>query len=721
MQRIVWILVCACLVTAQTKRPRIGLALEGGAALGFAHVGVLEWMEENRIPIDAIAGTSMGGLIGGLYASGLSPAQIREVAKTAEWDKLLGGESSFRDLAYRRKEDKIAFPNRLDLGLRRDGLLLPAAFNDGHAIGILLSRLLVAYPALKSFDELPTPFRCVAADLVSGRAKVFDSGNLGEALRSTMSIPALFAPVRTEKEAFVDGGLLDNLPVDVARAMNVDIVIAVHLSKGPFDPKQIGSIVSIMSRSVSVVIGAAEMRTIERADVVLVADLEKYTTTDYAKSDAIAEVGRQAAAAKANLLKRFAVSEEEFATLRDARTRKTRRPSKQYEFVRVSGAGEGIDETITRDIEGMLRDGRAPEELEREFAKIVGLGRIASLQYRRAEEGGRTGLDVKLSLRATAPVIVNPAIEVNGADTSNSRFSVGSRITWLDPWKFRSEVRTDISFGSRMGISTELYKPFRAGGKLFYAPRAFAGSDIFDIYADKNAVAEYRLRQQGVGADVGWTINRFAELRAGYTFGWLRAKQRIGLPVFPTLSARRETAALRFNFEGQDDNVVPRRGLRFQARAEHYPRGTAALTGYSLGEVGGVYLHAVSKQSSILSGFSAGSTVGPVQATLLTFNIAGPQRLGAYGVNEILTKRYALATFGGIYEFDSEGSLFGSKFFLAGYAQGGQYSDIGGDPRWPVSFTGVALAKTFAGPVFLGGSVGDRGRSRWFFGIGRLF
>ena len=172
---------CALVLGAQApnlkKRTRIGLAIEGGAALGFAHIGVLEWLEANRIPVDMLAGTSMGGLIGALYSAGYTPKEIRAIASDTDWQMLVGEDISFRDLSYRRKEDRIAFPNRLELGLK-GGLNLPAGFNDGHQIGLMLSRLTLGYPSLKSFDELPTPFRCVSVDLVSGAGKVWDSGLL---------------------------------------------------------------------------------------------------------------------------------------------------------------------------------------------------------------------------------------------------------------------------------------------------------------------------------------------------------------------------------------------------------------------------------------------------------------------------------------------------------------------------------------------------------------
>lgn len=714
MKCLLALLCLAATLTGQQKRPRIALVLEGGAALGFAHIGVLEWLEANRIPIDMIAGTSMGGLIGGLYSAGYSPAEIRKIASEADWPALIGGETNFRDLAYRRKEDRLAFPARIELGLSK-GLQLPAGFNEGHQIGLLLSRLTLGYPALKSFDEMPTPFRCVSADLVSGKTKVWSGGLLNEALRSTMSIPALFSPVRKDGGIYVDGGLLDNLPVDVAKQMGADLVIAVHLSKGPVDPKLIGSLVEVMGRSVSVVIGASEMRSITMADVVLVAELAKYSTTDYTKNAEIVEVGKQAAERKANVLRRFALDAGDYADFqmrRDARIRRI--PSEVPKFVSVIGGDPDTNESIRERLAALP----GKKMFESELTKIVGLGRFASLGYQQAIRDGKAGLEVTATPKPGGPVFMTPAVEINGVDSTDTRFSLGARITWIDLWGFRSELRSDVWFGSRFGASGEIYKPFTPNSRFFIAPRVFVDTNPFDLYLQMNPVSSYRLRRQGAAMDTGMSINRFSEIRLGYQLNWYKANQRIGPPIpeLATLGFRRDAVAIRYSYEGQDDAIVARRGLRVGARGEYYP-----AFGYSLGEINSVYFQPVSKQNSLVTGFSGGAVVGPLSSNLLTFTLGGPQRLGAYGINETLARNYALATVGVLHEVRGQQSLMGSKMFLTGFVQGARTYDHFRDLRYPVNATGAVVLRTLFGPMFLGGSVGDRGHRKWFFGVGRLF
>src|SRR5207245_5493300 len=200
-------------------RPKIGVALEGGGAMGLAHIGVLKWFEEHHIPVDYVAGTSMGGLVGGFYATGMSPDELKTLIDGMDWKKILGDRTPYDDLAFRRKEDQRAYPNSLIFGLR-EGLSLPAGLNAGHQIGLIIYRMTLPYDQVPSFDALPIPFRCVATDLVSGKSYVFKDGSLAMALRSTMSIPGAFSPVHDGKAVFVDGGLLDNLPTDFVPYMD---------------------------------------------------------------------------------------------------------------------------------------------------------------------------------------------------------------------------------------------------------------------------------------------------------------------------------------------------------------------------------------------------------------------------------------------------------------------------------------------------------------------
>src|SRR5260370_24302373 len=245
----------------QEKRPRakIGVALEGGGALGLAHIGVLQWFEDHHIPIDYIAGTSMGGLVGGLYATGKTPKELQEIVEQQNWDIIIGGQTPYEDLSFGRKEDERDYPTFIQIGLKK-GLSLPAGLNAGHQISLLIDRETLPYANLKSFDDLPTPYRCVATDLVSGKEVIFKDGSLPQAMRATISIPGLFNPVRRDNQLLIDGGLVGNLPTDVVRSMCAEVVSAVHLEVAPAKPAEIQSLFTVLGRSVDVVVREHEIR-----------------------------------------------------------------------------------------------------------------------------------------------------------------------------------------------------------------------------------------------------------------------------------------------------------------------------------------------------------------------------------------------------------------------------------------------------------------------------
>ena len=214
------------------KRLTVGVALEGGGALGLAHIGVLKWFEQHHIPIDYVAGNSMGALVGGLYATGKSPDELERLVKGMDWPFLLGGETPYQDLSFRRKEDARAAQNDLVIGFKH-GMTLPSGLSAGHQISLFIDRETLAYSSVKSFDDLPIPFRCVSTELISGKPHVFDNGPIGLAMRSSMSLPAIFSPVHDGDSMYVDGALVDNLPTDLVRQMGPDVVIAIHLQVSP--------------------------------------------------------------------------------------------------------------------------------------------------------------------------------------------------------------------------------------------------------------------------------------------------------------------------------------------------------------------------------------------------------------------------------------------------------------------------------------------------------
>ena len=384
------------------KRLKIGVALEGGGALGLAHIGVLQSLEDQHIPIDYLAGTSMGGLVGGLYALGKSPKQLEEIVSKQNWDFIIAGQEDFSDLSYRRKEDARAYPNMLQMGLKK-GLSLPSGLNSGQGVSSLIDEETLAYAHSGSFDDFPIPFRCVATNLVTAQPKVFDHGSIAVALRSTMSIPGVFAPVREGNDVYVDGGLLGNLPTDVVRKMGADIVIAVHLEITPVNPDQLQSLFSVLGQSIEAVIHANELRGMSGADLMISVELKDFTAMEYNKAQVITARGKAAADAKSRVLAPYALNDADWQAYLAQRKAREKVNVPVPTFLEVRGVTAEAAKELQAYLQPLVGKPVDPAETDSVLDRLTGTGRYNSADYWLAEENGRTGLIVNMHEKSYAP------------------------------------------------------------------------------------------------------------------------------------------------------------------------------------------------------------------------------------------------------------------------------------------------------------------------------
>ncbi len=453
---------------AAGNKPKLGLVLEGGGALGLAHIGVIQWLEEHRIPVSYVAGTSMGGLVGGVYATGRSPAEVRDLVGSIDWNAVLRGQVPFKNLDFRRKQDAVVYPGSIEFGLKK-GVQFPEGFNTGQEVQFILDRVALPYSTIENFNQLPIPFACVATDLVSGKKFVFRSGSFATALRSTMSLPGFFSPVHVDGHVFADGGLLDNLPVDVAKQMGADVTLAVYLETQPMSANESLSSFGVLGKSISVMIAANEVHSMEMADVLITVPLDKFNTMDYSQANALIKAGYDAAQSKAAVLSRFSVDEanwNQYLIERAARRRQTPKP----EFIEVAGTDSRSAEAIRKDFQPAVNQPINNEQIQNTILDIQGEGRYASLNYSIVDKHDTPGLLVTAEEKTYAPPIVRPQITLDGSQYNNVLFSIGGRITFLNVGSYGSELRNDVIFGSEYGLRTEYYHPVRVGSNWFVSP-----------------------------------------------------------------------------------------------------------------------------------------------------------------------------------------------------------------------------------------------------------
>ena len=573
----------------QQQRAKIGVALEGGGALGLAHIGVLQWFEDHHIPVDYIAGTSMGGLVAGLYATGKTPQQLANLVNAQNWDIIIGGKTPYEDLSYRRREDQRTFQNPIVVGLKH-GLTLPAGLNAGQQISMLIDHETLPYSQSESFDDLPTPFRCVATELVSGKEEVFSRGSLQQALRATMSIPGVFSPVRDGEKIYVDGGLVGNLPTHVVRKMGADIVIAVHLDVAPANPKDIQSLFSVLGRSVDVVVHENELRGLAAADLIVNVNLHDYNSLDYNKSKTIIGLGTKAADEKQRILTPYSLDDAAWRDYLRAKKDRERHTIPTPQFVKVDGTNPQTARQLENFLQAVVGKPIDEDKLEKLLTRLTGIGKFDAADYRLATKDGQSGLLITVHEKPYAPPFLNLGFSIDGSESDDVTFTQLARLTFMHVAGYRSEWRTDLQFGNTYGVESELYRPFNATTKWFFAPRGDATDTALKIFHKGNPLADYRILRADIGMDIGYTLSRFTEIRVGYEVGDYDAKLRLGTPEFFSHAGRLGDTRLHFLTDHRDDPVVPHRANGafplMQARADYFLPVQSAASVFVVGEGG---------------------------------------------------------------------------------------------------------------------------------------
>jgi NTE family protein len=705
-----------------TGRQRIGLVFEGGGALGFAHIGVIQWMEEHHVPVDYVAGTSMGGLVGGLYASGLGPDEIKEFVKQIDWPTVLSGQVSFQSLSYRRKEDKLAFPNRLEFGLKH-GFSLPSGLNTGAAVGLLFDRTMLPYWDLKSFNDLPIPFRCVATEIATGQPHVFEDGSLAQALRATMSIPGVFSPVRHDNEIYSDGGAVDNLPVDVARSMGAQIVISSYLNVGPPDPATLTSLTGVAGRNISIMVAANEVNSLKNSDIVVSSDVSKFGALEFSRSEEIIPIGYKAAQLMAPELEKYALNDADWAVYVAQRQSRRRTQVPVPQFVEVYGI-TGMQQTdIAARFKKFINKPVDTTNIEKSIADLQGTGLYSTINYNIVERNNQQGLLIRPRNKAYGPPFMNFGLTILANDSNNVQLGIGLRATLYNLVGPGSELRLDGGVGQPAGLAAELFKPLKTGSRAFVAPHAYLIHQVNPYFVGTEQTEQYKEKRNGLGADLGFFFNARTELRVGEDFQWFSERRTIG----GTAAAQDFTltpfvSKVRFQYLGQNDMMVPTRGTFMSTTYNYYTSRPNDSGGFS--QMTGRIEHFIPIHSKNVLSFAAqgGSSFGADGLGQAGLTLGGPLRLSAYARNELLGSDYFLGQVGYLQRIAQLNPVFADSIYAGGlYEIGKMYGGNAQTPSLPNDVTAVVVIKSFFGPVFGGLSIGDSDHFKWYFGLGRVF
>ena len=545
-----------------TKRPRIGLVLGGGGARGAAHVGVLRVLEELRIPIDCVAGTSMGSVVGGLYASGMDANEIEREIRAVDWDDLFLDDPARKDRSFRRKRDDDLYTVKAKIGVHEGRIKMPLAFIRGQKFDLMLNRLTLPVVEIDDFDRLPVPYRAVATDLETGREVVLAKGNLARAIRASLAVPAAFDPVDIDGRLLVDGGLSDNVPVKVARSMCADVLIVVDVGAGLYKREQINNALDVTAQLTNFLFTLntePQLRTLGPNDVLIRPSLGNLSGVDFARTAETIPIGERAARESIGALRKYSVGNDEYERYLAVRKR-ARSGLPEIDFVRTENHSRLGDALIARRISAQVGEPLDVDGIERDIGRIYGLENFQSVRYDVVNEDGRNGLVIRTQEKAWGPGYLQFGMISSNNLQGDSAFNLGGTFTQTGINSFNGEWRTGVQLGGEPGVFTEIYQPLDSLSRYFASGKVGYRNSAVSTFNDRGEkLTELRLTETLAELGAGREVGTWGEGKVGYRLASGEGEVMTGTPA-PDFDVARGEVFARLSLDTLDSLYFPRRG-----------------------------------------------------------------------------------------------------------------------------------------------------------------
>ena len=705
------------------RRPRIGLVLGGGGARGAAHIGVLQELERMHVPIDAIVGTSMGAIVGGLYASGTSVEELEQIVATLDWADAMSDQPERNDLSFRRKKDEEQLPINFEIGYRDGEFQLPPGAIQGHSLELVLRRLTIHASQVTDFDKLPVPFRAVASDLVTGDPYVMAGGDLALAIRASMSVPGLLAPIRVDDHLLADGGLVGNLAINVIRNMDVDIVIAVDVEFPLYELEELGSALAVSEQMLTLLIRKETLRQIETLgsqDILIRPDLGTFASTNFAGAAETIPTGIAATEAAADKLSRLSVDEAIYADIRATRSKLTL-PTGTLAFVRVKHDSKVAPEILAARMDIKAGDPIDTDVLEDEADLLFGLRLFEKVGYRLVEEDGQTGVEFTARRKSWGPNYFRFGISLEDDFEGSTSFNVATRWRRPEVNSLGAEFSTDLRLGTDPLLSTEFYQPLRFDSRVFIAPRLSVEQYNRNVFVTDDAVGRLRFSEAQFSFDVGAEIGTVGEFRIGLYRGTGQARVKIGDPSIPNVKYETGGLSSSLKFDTFDDAQFPRRGLRTGLTWNSSRTALGADTNYDTIDFG--FTTALSHgKNTWLIGIEYATTLDALSPVRDYFQLGGFLRLSGLERGQITGPHSALARVVYFRRVGSSASGFLQvPLYLGASLEAGNTWQLRSDMSFDSTITNGSLffgLDTFLGPMYLAAGFAENGDTNFYLFIG---
>lgn len=712
-------------VEPSRERPRVGLVLGGGGARGAAHIGVLRELERQRIPIDAIAGTSMGAVVGSLYASGKTPDELEALVESIDWADAFIDTPHRRDLTYRRKEDDAAYPAKLELGLRDGEVLIPRGLIQGQKLQLILREELLHVSYIDNFDDLPTPFRAVASDIETGELYVMRSGDLALAARASMSAPGIFAPVEIDGRTLVDGGLVGNVPVDVIREMDVDIVIAVDVEFPLYAPGELQSALAISEQMLTILIRKETLRQLSGLrdrDVLIRPELGNHGSTNFDDIVNVIRPGEEATRAAAADLAPLALNENEYQAHLDQR-RRPRLQATRLSFVRVLDDGPLSSEVLQSRLLTRPGDAIDPGKLADDLDRLYALNYYEHVGYRLVTENGQTGVEFETIGKRWGPNFLKFGLSLEDDFEGSTAFNVAARLTATGLNPLGAEWRNDAQVGTNPRFDSEFYQPLGFDTRFFVAPRIKFEQDNFNAFSGPDTIARYRVSDSEAGLDIGRTLGRWGEFRLGAFRGYGDARVTVGDPQIPNFDFQQGGLLARFRVDMLDDSQIPKTGGRVSLDWMESKSSFGADNDFRTFTASADYAWSwgTNDKNTLLAGFEYGTTIDSPGAVQDFFTLGGFLRLSGLERGEISGPHAGLARLSYYRELGTGNGVFDMPFYVGGSLEAGNAwqsrSEISLDSAL-VNGSLFAGIDTYLGQLFLAAGFSESGDTSFYLFFG---
>ncbi len=714
-------------VEPAAERPRIGLVLSGGGARGAAHIGVIQALEQMHIPIDAVAGTSMGAVVGGLYAAGLSGDEIARVFRNLDWQDLLSDRAPRKDLVYGRKQDDRSFLASGGLGVRAgQGVVLPLGLVQGQKITQVLRSSTMRVADVKDFDRLPTPFRALATDLETGDPVVLRSGDLATVLRASMSAPGVLAPVEIDGRLLVDGGLVDNLPVELAREMKVDVIIAVDVSFPLARRDGLESPLDVTNQMIGIMVRrgtAASLRQLSARDVLIKPELGRMTAIDFTRMPQVVTAGERAASQQSAQLASLALPEAAYRAYVASRTQ-TKDPSFTVAFVRAGPRSEEDAKRVDAVFGSLVGKPFDAATLQRKAIRQYGLDRYEAVDYRVVDEDGERGLEIDMRRKSWGPNFLRIGLSIESDFEGGTTANAGARLLMTGVNRLDGDVLIDTQLGEDPRFYTELFQPLTLTSDLFVAPGFRYEIQTMQIVQDGHRVARYRNRDTEVSLAFGAELSNWGEVRAGVRRGNGSSRVVIGEPVVPGSNFDIGAAYLEFGYDRLDSAYFPKHGQAFHASWQSESEALGASANANIVEASWIIARTLGRNSLVLSMEGGSALDDRVVSPQELFTLGGFLNLSGLPVDALIGTQYGIVRTilyrrisrggTGLFEFPA---YLGASFEAGNVWQNKDAVDLTDLKTGGSVFLG---AETPFGPLYLAGGFAE-GDAAFYLMLGKTF